>query len=895
MRPPRPALAAAAIACALGVCAAALPAPADAAARLRIERPLARDCAAAASPSGTSGIAARAWRAPASGVLTARLLGDQRSDWDLVIASAQGPVAASTAFGSREVASLPVEAGEAVTVRACRLDGPRTRAPLELEFRRAKAARPAPRLSLESVAIGGKRELRRLEALGFDVTHDVSEQAATIVLHGARERARLAAAGFEATTLVADLAAQDEAERAAERGPAARSALPSGRDSYRQYADYTSEMKALVQANPALVREVEIGTTVEDRPIQGVEIAADVLRRDDGRPVYLNFGAHHAREWPSAEWPMEFAIDLVAAFNDAGDPNHAQALDVLTAARVVILPVVNVDGFLASRSFGFNPVTDDDPNATLPQILAGAAAYRRKNCRPLNPAEALIPCAQRTGSGVDLNRNYGYWWGGPGSSADPSSQGYRGPAPFSEPEADAVRDFSASVHPTVFITNHTFTEDGKWLRQPGFDAPFLPADGIGALTPDEAAMKALGDEMAVATGYTSERGYETLGDITGATEDWNYFAQGTYGYTPEARGSNFHPSYAQGVVDEYLGDAAHPGLGVREAYLIAGAYAADPAHHSVIEGTAPPGATLRLRKQFDAPAHPNQGGLTVAETLDTALEVGAAGAYEWHVNPSSRPDLDPGPGQDPPAETWTMTCERPGQGSFGPQEVSVGRGGSATVDWGAACGVDPAVNAPPVADFSASPAAPLSGQIVAFVSTSDDPDGAIATTEWDLDADGEFDDSTALAATRTFAEPGAYAVSVRVTDDDGAAATATRTVAVAAAPVPPAAPTLAPRCRGLEATVAGTAGPDLISGTPGADVIAARGGADRISAGAGDDVVCAGAGRDRVTGGAGRDVLAGGRGRDRLSGGAGQDLLVGGRGRDRCAGGPGADRARRCP
>ena len=49
-------------------------------------------------------------------------------------------------------------------------------------------------------------------------------------------------------------------------------------------------------------------------------------------------------------------------------------------------------------------------------------------------------------------------------------------------------------------------------------------------------MKALGDAMAAATGWTSELGYATLGDITGATEDWNYFAQGTYGYTPEARG-----------------------------------------------------------------------------------------------------------------------------------------------------------------------------------------------------------------------------------------------------------------------------------------------------------------------------------------------------------------------
>ena len=46
-------------------------------------------------------------------------------------------------------------------------------------------------------------------------------------------------------------------------------------------------------------------------------------------------------------------------------------------------------------------------------------------------------------------------------------------------------------------------------------------------------MKDLGDDMEGATGWRSERGYETLGDITGATEDWNYFAQGSYGYTPE--------------------------------------------------------------------------------------------------------------------------------------------------------------------------------------------------------------------------------------------------------------------------------------------------------------------------------------------------------------------------
>ena len=35
-----------------------------------------------------------------------------------------------------------------------------------------------------------------------------------------------------------------------------------------------------------------------------------------------------------------------------------------------------------------------------------------------------------------------------------------------------------------------------------------------------------------------------LGDITGATEDWNYFAQGTFGYTRRGAAANFHANYA---------------------------------------------------------------------------------------------------------------------------------------------------------------------------------------------------------------------------------------------------------------------------------------------------------------------------------------------------------------
>jgi PKD repeat protein len=885
--------------------AALLGAPSASGDTVNVSDPVFRDCTTAL-PAGTSGTAHRTWSAPDRGLLSARLRGPADGDWDVAILSGTRVIAASAAGGATELATAFVEAGDAVSIQACRLDGPGGSAQLELRHQPVRTDLPAPRISLESVAIGGPADLSRLEGLGFDVTHDVDEDSVSVVLYGDGDRERLAREGFASTTLIADLVAADAAARAAEDRVEVRSPLPSGRDEYRQYVDFTTEMRALAQANPSLVRSITLGTSLEGRPIEGVEIATDVLRSDDGRPVFLNLGGHHAREWPSAEFPMEFALDLVSAATDPGHPMHTRVLALLSEVRIVTVPVVNVDGFIASRSHGTSPA-DDDPTLTAPFSGSGIGAYRRKNCRPLNPTDAATPCAMRGSSGVDLNRNYGYWWGGPGSSATPTSQSYRGTGPFSEPESEAVHQFSSRIHPTVVISNHTFTEEGWWLRQPGFNAPFFPQGPtgepsipVGAITPDEPALKALGDAMGDggtddptsplgATGWPSDLAW-LLGDITGATEDWNYFAQGAYGYTPEARGPNFHANYAQMVVQEYLGDEFHVGEGVREAFMLAAEEAADPADHSTVSGDAPPGATLRLRKEFTSPSHPNAPGApTTPEVLNTTLEVGASGEYEWHVNPSSRPDIDSGPGQNPPPETWTMTCERPGQGTFGPVQVDVARGGTAGVDWAGTCGVDPPTNAPPVAAFDVTPLQPLQGQQVNFISTSDDPDGAIATTEWDLDGDGQFDDATGLAASHAFTAPGDFSVSLRVTDEDDGTDIETRTVHVIpvdGGPVPPKPEPPSGVCRRKAATIVGTAAAERIRGTDGADVIAALGGADRINAGAGKDIVCGGAGKDRIKGGLGADTLLGN---------TGADLLFGAKGRDFCAGGSGRDRTRSCP
>lgn len=51
-------------------------------------------------------------------------------------------------------------------------------------------------------------------------------------------------------------------------------------------------------------------------------------------------------------------------------------------------------------------------------------------------------CAGHDEYGVDLNRNYGTDWAiGGGSETGPCAGNFRGEAPFSEPETQAIRDF----------------------------------------------------------------------------------------------------------------------------------------------------------------------------------------------------------------------------------------------------------------------------------------------------------------------------------------------------------------------------------------------------------------------------------------------------------------------
>ena len=599
----------------------------------------------------------------------------------------------------------------------------------------ARAAEPV-RVAVETTT---PEAIELLVERGIDVA-DGAVPASDVILWDRADRRTLRRAGLEWRRLPDPVAPSTRAVPT----------LPSGRTAYRVWEDFEIEMRNLARRHPGLVRLRSMGRTRLGRPILGLEIATDVWLKD-GRPAFVQYGAHHAREWPSAEWPMEYALELVQR---RAEPRYAT---LLSSTRHFIFPVINVDGFRASRGAGPSPI--GAPDAPGHPIGPGDSEYRRKTCRAL-PGEPKAPCsALNPRGGVDLNRNYGYFWGGTGTSDDPATATYRGPSAFSEPESRAVREFTRRLQPTTLLTHHTYSEQGLWLRPPGFNDPeIFPGDA----SPDEAEFLALSNSLAEATGWLAWKAFE-LYPVTGATDDWNYQAQASLALTSEGRGPDFHSFFDRMVRAEYPG--------IREAILRAAE--ASTREGAQIVGEAPAGAKLSITKSFEIPTCSGFDLVDqcisptprLPETLTSEIVVPGSGEFAWRVNPSSRP-LETG-------ESWELVCRAPG-GSPVARTVAVGRGETAEVDL-ADC--RPGAKGRPTARFHTLER-PLAGRRVVLVSGSTDPDSVIVSNRWDLDGDGAFDDASGLVASRAWKRGGRKSVALRSVDLDGQVATARRQIRV---------------------------------------------------------------------------------------------------------------------
>lgn len=90
--------------------------------------------------------------------------------------------------------------------------------------------------------------------------------------------------------------------------------------------------------------------------------------------------------------------------------------------------------------------------------------------------------------GVDLNRNYGYKWGGKGTSQSACSDIYSGRGGFSEPETAAVKRFFANSDEKFygFLTFHSY---GQYILHPWGYEDVVP--------PDHKDLSRVGNEAAL--------------------------------------------------------------------------------------------------------------------------------------------------------------------------------------------------------------------------------------------------------------------------------------------------------------------------------------------------------------------------------------------------------------
>lgn len=262
---------------------------------------------------------------------------------------------------------------------------------------------------------------------------------------------------------------------------------------YHRAPDMHGWLDYLAKTYPDICEATVIGNSVEGRPLKVLRI-----KGKPGSPALWVDGGIHAREWITSA-SVSYAVNELVE-------NHAAHRAWLSGVDLYVLPLANPDGYEYSHQ---------------------ADRMWRKNRRRGGGCD-----------GIDLNRNFGYKWGGKGAGPQPCQEIYRGSAPFSEPETSAIQSFVLGHKDSLkaYLSFHSY---GQYVLYPwGYDR-FVP--------PDHADLQRvgtkLGNAMRAASGlsYTVGSSSALLYPASGGSDDWAKGVAGLkYAFTVELRDTGRH-------------------------------------------------------------------------------------------------------------------------------------------------------------------------------------------------------------------------------------------------------------------------------------------------------------------------------------------------------------------
>lgn len=282
---------------------------------------------------------------------------------------------------------------------------------------------------------------------------------------------------------------------------------------YLTYAQMLEELDSMCSKYPDLIscrKVIDSSTTTHGgHYIYWVKIS-DNPNSDENEPEALYTSLHHSREPLSLMQNIYYMWFLLE--NYATDEEVRYLVD---NSELYFIPCVNPDGYVYNNT--------QSPN--------GGGMWR-KNRR--NNGNGTF--------GVDLNRNYGYAFAfnNTGSSGTASSDTYRGPSAFSEPETRNVKTFCEAHNFQLSLNYHSY---GNMV--------VYPWAYNSAATPDSSFFRAYARFMVYENSYITGSNMETVGyNTNGDADDWLYGEQTTknkiLAMTPEAGGQQggFYPAAA---------------------------------------------------------------------------------------------------------------------------------------------------------------------------------------------------------------------------------------------------------------------------------------------------------------------------------------------------------------
>lgn len=372
------------------------------------------------------------------------------------------------------------------------------------------AAETPTTYSLIRIFIADFASLRPVWEAGLDAEGSAGKPGGWMeFVASAAELRALAGRGIVYEVVTRDLAA------AAAKGlhPGPMDALGFGAGSmggYYTYDEVGAQLDSMRLLYPGLISEKQdLGYTPEGRPIWVVRISDNPGLDEPSEPEALYTSLHHAREPAGMMTVIYYMWWLLENYG-----TDARAGYLVDNRQLWFIPVVNPDGYRYNQTT--NPA---------------GGGFWRKNRRDNGDGTR----------GIDLNRNYGpdEMWDSPngGSSTNPGSDTYRGPAPFSEPETQTIDSFMRLRSIRTCLNYHTYS---RML--------VYPYGYLNAESGDSLIFRELAFDLTRVNRYISGTDQQTVNYSTrGNSDDYMYGDTTkfrTFAMTPEV-GTSFWPPSSQ--------------------------------------------------------------------------------------------------------------------------------------------------------------------------------------------------------------------------------------------------------------------------------------------------------------------------------------------------------------